>query len=161
MTIPDQIPSVHYHLWRACDMRCVFCFATFQDIEVELLPKGHLGRDDSLAVVDSLAYAGFEKLNFAGGEPTLCPWLPDLIRRANDLGMTTSVVTNGSLITDDWLDQIDGGLCWATLSIDSAHSDTLLRTGRTTRSGPMSALDYMDERPGLYERDWYPQETQH
>ena len=81
MTLSDHIPSVNYHLWKPCNMRCDFCFATFLDIEPKALPKGHLGCQGSLAIVESLAQAGFRKLNFAGGEPTLCPWLPDLIRR--------------------------------------------------------------------------------
>lgn len=143
MTISEQIPSVNYHLWKPCNMRCVFCFATFQDIRTEMLPKGHLGRDDSLTIVESLASAGFRKINFAGGEPTLCPWLPDLVGRAKDMGMTTSVVTNGSLISEKGLGLLESPLDWATLSIDSVNPGTLLRTGRTTRSGPMSAHDYL------------------
>ena len=143
MTISDQIPSVNYHLWKPCNMRCEFCFANFKDIDPEVLPKGHLGRDDSLAIVQSLALAGFEKINFAGGEPTLCPWLPDLIARAKDLRMTTSVVTNGSLICGEWLDRIHGSLDWAAISIDSVNPDTLRRAGRTTSLGPMSAQDYL------------------
>ena len=75
MNIPTQIPSVNFHLWKPCNMKCRFCFATFQDIGQEALPKGHLPREDSLAVVEALATAGFNKINFAGGEPTLCPWL--------------------------------------------------------------------------------------
>ena len=143
MRISDQIPSVNYHLWKPCNMRCEFCFANFKDIDPEVLPKGHLGRDDSLAIVQSLALAGFEKINFAGGEPTLCPWFPDLIARAKDLRMTTSVVTNGSLICGEWLDRIHGSLDWAALSIDSVNPDTLRRAGRTTSLGPMSAQDYL------------------
>ena len=143
MTIPERIPAVNYHLWKPCNMMCEFCFATFRDIGPTVLPKGHLGRDGSMAVVESLAQAGFRKLNFAGGEPTLCPWLPDLIGRAKDLGLTTSVVTNGSLISGGWLDSVAGQLDWAALSIDSVEPDTLLRTGRTTRNGPMTAEDYL------------------
>ena len=75
-------------------MRCRFCFATFTDIGKDLLPKGHLNREDCLSVVEATAAAGFDKINFAGGEPTLCPWLPDLIWCAKDLGCTTSMVTN-------------------------------------------------------------------
>ena len=112
MRIPEQIPSVNYHLWRPCNMKCGFCFATFKDIDQKALPMGHLGCAHSLSVVESLALSvveslaqsGFEKINFAGGEPTLCPWLPDLIGRAKGLGMTTSVVTNGSLICGELLD---------------------------------------------------------
>ena len=79
MSVATKIPSVNYHLWRPCNMRCGFCFATFQGIDSYILPKGHIGREDCLKVVESLALSGFRKINFAGGEPTLCPWLPDLV----------------------------------------------------------------------------------
>ncbi len=137
MPISREVPSVNYHLWKPCNMRCNFCFATFQDISFDFLPKGHLSCEDSMSVVDALAGAGFRKINFAGGEPTLCPWLPDLIRRAKDLGLTTSVVTNGSRISEEWMSSVSGSLDWIALSVDSVNPDTLLRTGRVTRSGPM------------------------
>ena len=89
-------------------MRCRFCFATFQDIRPEILPEGHLGREDCLSVVESLARAGFRKINFAGGEPTLCRWLPELITRAKELGLTTSIVTNGSRLTREWFESTKG-----------------------------------------------------
>ena len=143
MSIASEIPSVNYHLWRPCNMRCGFCFATFQDIDTDTLPGGHLGRDDCMSVVESLAQAGFRKINFAGGEPTLCPWLPDLIRTAGALGLTTSMVTNGSRVTGEWLDSVHGSLDWVALSIDSVDPDTLLRIGRSTRAGPMGELDYL------------------
>ena len=143
MAVAFKIPSVNYHLWKPCNMRCEFCFATFQDIDAEFLPKGHLKRDDSISIIDALAGAGFRKINFAGGEPTLCPWLPDLILRAKALGLTTSVVTNGSRISEEWMGSVSGSLDWAALSVDSVDPGTLLRTGRTTRSGPMSRCDYL------------------
>ena len=143
MSITDKIPSVNYHLWKPCNMKCGFCFATFQDIPTQILPKNHLGREDCLSVVESLAQAGFRKINFAGGEPMLCRWLPELITRASELGLTTSMVTNGSRITEEWVDSVKGRLDWVALSIDSVNSDTLLRTGRATPSGPMSERDYL------------------
>ena len=143
MSIAIEIPTVNYHLWKPCNMRCVFCFATFEDIGAHILPKGHLGLNGSLSVVESLALAGFQKINFAGGEPTLCPWLPNLIRLARGLGLTTSVVTNGSQITPEWLESLEGSLDWAALSIDSVDSTTQLRIGRTSRTGPLSEGDYL------------------
>ena len=143
MSIAIDIPTVNYHLWKPCNMRCGFCFATFKDIGPRLLPKGHLGREGCLSVVESLAQAGFRKINFAGGEPTLCPWLPDLIRLARELGLTTSMVTNGSRITPEWMQSVNGSLDWAALSIDSLDSATLLRMGRTSRFGPMDEWDYL------------------
>ena len=143
MHTASEIPSVNFHLWKPCNMRCRFCFATFQDFGREILPKGHMTREESLAVVEALARARFEKINFAGGEPTLCPWLPDLIRRAKEMALTTSVVTNGSVITENWLGRIGGCLDWATVSIDTLDPDRLTGLGRTTRNGPMSEADYL------------------
>ena len=62
-----EIPSVNFHLWKPCNMSCQFCFATFQDFGRDILPKGHLAPEDCMAVVEALAEAGFEKINFAGG----------------------------------------------------------------------------------------------
>jgi len=141
--IPTRIPSVNFHLWKPCNMKCGFCFATFQDIGQEVLPEGHMPREEALAVVEALAAAGFEKITFAGGEPTLCPWLPDLISRARETGLTTTIVTNGSRITGEWLDRVDGLLDWVAVSIDTLDPEKLKRLGRITRDGPMSEYEYL------------------
>src|SRR5687767_9296339 len=88
-------PSVNFHLWRPCNMSCRGCFARFEDLGREVLPKGHLPRADALAVVALLAER-FDKITFAGGEPTLCPWLPPLVAEASRRGATTMLVTNGT-----------------------------------------------------------------
>ena len=143
MTTANEIPSVNYHLWKACNMRCGFCFATFQDFPPDFLPQGHLGLEDSLSVVESLGRAGFRKINFAGGEPTLCTWLRDLIVRAKEQEMTTSIVTNGSRINPEWLESVKGVLDWVALSIDSLNPGILRRIGRSAPTGPMSEQDYL------------------
>ena len=140
-----KIPSVNFHLWQPCNMRCRFCFATFQDVKREMdLPKGHLPEEKCISVVDRIAKAGFEKINFAGGEPTLCRWLPNLIIRAKNHGMVTSIVTNGSRITDQWLNNLNGSLDWIALSIDSIDPEKLKCLGRTIRSNtPISEEKYL------------------
>lgn len=75
------IPSVNYHLWEPCNMRCKFCFAPFNEAKT-ILPKGHLPKEESLKLVREFAQFGFEKITFAGGEPTLCPWISELIMEA-------------------------------------------------------------------------------
>ena len=51
------IPSVNFHLWEPCNMRCKFCFATFQDVKKAILPKGHMKKEESLNVVRLIAFA--------------------------------------------------------------------------------------------------------
>ena len=137
MSSQRPIPSVNFHLWQPCNMRCKFCFATFQDGLKQILPKGHLPRREAIQVVERLAPA-FKKINFAGGEPTLCPWLPALIERAKELGMTTSIVTNGSRLSDWYLDDLYGSLDWVTLSIDSLSALVNKNTGRALRRGALT-----------------------
>jgi radical S-adenosyl methionine domain-containing protein 2 len=103
-----------------------------------------LPKEECLALVSELAEAGFEKINFAGGEPTLCPWLPNLIRRAKEHRLVTSIVTNGSAITDEWLDDLNGSLDWIALSIDTVDPDKQLRLGRALRgTHPITEKEYL------------------
>ena len=47
---------------------------------------------------------GMRKINFAGGEPFLRPkFLGNLVRYCKkELGINTSIITNGSRVTEDW-----------------------------------------------------------
>ena len=139
----EHAPTVNYHLLEACNMSCGFCFATFQDIPD--LSRSHR-EDDAFAIVDALCMAGFRKINFAGGEPTLLPWLPQLIQRTHSHGVTTSIVTNGSRISGDWLDSLEGSLDIAALSIDSVAVETQRKIGRVEKGRgkePLSEARYL------------------
>lgn len=139
--IIQKAPTVNYHMLKACNMSCGFCFATFGDISV----KEELNREKSLELVDRLCLEGIRKINFAGGEPTLRKWLPELIQRAKSHNVTTSIVTNGSHITADWLESVAGCLDIIALSIDSVDPETQRHIGRVEKGkGPMSAEQYLD-----------------
>ena len=137
-----MIPSVNYHLWEPCNMRCKFCFATFQDVKHSILPKGHLPKEQAIEVVLQLADIGFEKITFAGGEPTLCSWLPELIATAKDAGLTTMIVSNGSKLSDKFLAVNQSKLDWIAVSIDSLIAGTNIATGRAISGNTPLQLDY-------------------
>ena len=138
------IPSVNFHLWKPCNMRCKFCFATFKDVKNTILPKGHLPKEQALQVVQELIDFGFEKITFVGGEPTLCPWLFDLVKLAKSEGLTTMLVTNGSKIDSNFLKRYQGILDWITLSIDSLKVETNIMSGRAViGKRPISADSYL------------------
>ncbi len=123
-------------------MRCNFCFATFQDVKNSILPKGHLPKEEAIEVIKQLAEMGFEKITFAGGEPTLCPWLSELISTAKNAGMTTMIVTNGSNITLDFLEKNKKHLDWIALSIESINPETNIKLGRAILGKKPLSLDY-------------------
>jgi radical S-adenosyl methionine domain-containing protein 2 len=139
MNSNQLIPSVNFHLWQPCNMRCKFCFAGFLDVRQSILPKGHLPREQAIQVIQRLADFGFQKITFAGGEPTLCPWLHELIATAKASGLTTMIVSNGSKLTNQFLEANRGVLDWIAISIDSLIPETNLVTGRAT-SGNITLL---------------------
>lgn len=133
--------SVNYHLLEACNMRCKFCFATFNDIA-----RSKQQTDMALVIVKRLAEAGFRKITFAGGEPTLRSDLPVLLKTAKDHAMTTMVVTNGSkLLNPAYFEELTENLDWLILSIDSFNVETNLTSGRHLSKGDaIDAQQYLN-----------------
>lgn len=122
--MPDSsVVAVNFHVNKACNAHCLFCFATFRDV------RGRSSTDVAIGVIDALADAGCEKLNFAGGEPTLRSDLPKLLRHAKGLGLVTSIVTNGFRL-DGLLDDHGDTLDWVGLSVDSSREDVQQALGR-------------------------------
>ena len=111
-------------------MRCKFCFATFQETKKTILPKGHLPKKQALQIIQQIADFGFEKITFVGGEPTLCPWLFDLVKLAKDNGLTTMLVTNGTRLNNAFFEKYQKVLDWITLSIDSLNDKSNILSGR-------------------------------
>lgn len=123
-TAPTTQPvAVNFHVNRACNADCRFCFATFRDV------PGQARTDEALGVIDALVDAGCEKLNFAGGEPTLRRDLGTLLRHAKARGLVTSLVTNGFRL-DALLDDHAEALDWVGLSVDSGDEAVQAALGR-------------------------------
>lgn len=139
--------AVNYHLNKNCNFRCKGCYATFDEdpsVRGVMLP-----RQQMFSIVEAIAAAPLppgitaRKLTFAGGEPTLCPWLPELIAHAKACGLVTMVVTNGTRCAPDYLRRVAPVLDWLTLSIDSLDPETNRAIGRHDSKGqPLSAEAY-------------------
>ncbi len=71
-----------------------------------------------------------KKVNFVGGEPTLCPFLGDLVVYSKKLGLITGVVSNGTGITKPFLEQYGKNIDWIGLSLDSGNEKTQQMLGR-------------------------------
>lgn len=122
--------AINYHLYKPCNLRCQFCFATFRDV------SGQLSLAGERRLIGVLRERGAEKINFAGGEPTLYRHLGELVRYAKSLGFVTSIVTNGARL-EQLLDEAGEALDWVALSVDSANEGTqrLLGRGKGTHVG--------------------------
>ena len=125
-----QIPlAVNWHFWPWCNYGCKFCFARFEDIpRADRLPK-----EIAITVPEMLAAAGADKITFVGGEPTLCPYLGDLLAASKDVGMTTCIVSNATGLTEEFLDEWGHLIDWVGLSIDASNDEIHAEIGRGMR----------------------------
>lgn len=120
--------TVSFHIVKPCNMACKFCYATFNDMHVK-----QINIHDVTAIIGKLAAAGVKKITFAGGEPMLYKHIKAAIWFAKDCGLNTCIVTNGSLLKEEWLDEMRPCLDWVGLSIDSVNEDTNIKTGRAAK----------------------------
>lgn len=72
----------------------------------------------------------FQKITFAGGEPTICSFLPRLMSVAREEGVLVNVITNGSLINEEWITKNAKLIDLLTVSIDSDKPETHSALGR-------------------------------
>ena len=132
-------PSVGWMFLQPCNFSCNFCFARFEDLEGMYLKK-----EENLKLTTLLSEK-FEKITFLGGEPTLAPYLPEMLRISKDHGRTTSIITNGYRLNEKYLSSLVGLLDWVTISMDSGSEETHRRLGRGFHNGekPLSREHYL------------------
>lgn len=133
--------TVSFHIVKPCNMKCKFCYATFEDMRViQQLPK-----QEAFLIIRKLKEAGVEKITFAGGEPFLYKDLIDLIIYAKEIGLTTSIITNGWFLTNRFLLDMVDYLDWIGVSIDSLNHETNKSIGRVHKNFTMDYYSLVDK----------------
>ena len=146
MTTTFIPPTVNLHSLIACNYKCGFCYAGFASAKRTHIPQAELNeiiRQIKSAPLPAKTRA--RKITFAGGEPLLSPTALNDIAFAHAQGLFTSLVTNGSLLTEEKLYQLAPILDWLTISIDSLDDKTNRRIGRAMRGVTISAADYLNK----------------
>ncbi|MCJ8500009.1 12,18-didecarboxysiroheme deacetylase [Desulfatitalea alkaliphila] len=111
----DKRPVVVWNVTRACNLKCVHCYAHATDDGT----ADELSHAEGRRLIDDLAAFGVPVLLFSGGEPLVRKDLPDLAAYAVEKGMRAVISTNGTLISRDMaktLKQI--GLSYVGISLD-------------------------------------------
>jgi len=121
-------------------MRCRYCFSHYENDLTDYAKP--LREIEQLSLINNLFAAGFRKISFAGGEPTLCNHLPSLIKSAKRIGFTTMLVTNSSRVNSALLDSISGHLDWLCLSVDSLNPATNRTIGRYLPNGFVACKEH-------------------
>lgn len=121
--------KVNLHITDTCNCSCRHCFAHFSESKP-------LSVDDWKRVVDNcISETKVTEFNIAGGEPLLYPALIDLVQYIRDKGIDVSIITNGILMTTEWVKKNASLFKTIGFSIDSFSENTNRELGRMTQNG--------------------------
>lgn len=118
--------SVNYHFTRQCNKTCGFCFHTATTSYIEDPERAKQG-------LRLLKAAGMRKVNFAGGEPFLYhKFLSQMLQFCKEelCLESVSIVTNGSLVTRNFLARHGQYIDILAVSCDSFNEATNIKIGR-------------------------------
>jgi len=106
-----------------CQNRCAFCYASSPHREGEhrLMRTAEVKR-----VMEKIFREGHvPSLSFTGGEATLRPDLPELIKHGRELGLRVNLITNGVRAGDEGYaaSLVDAGLHSAQVSLEAATAE--------------------------------------
>ena len=108
-------PVVIWNLIRRCNLACKHCYATSADIDF----AGELDTAEVFAVMEDLRSYGVSVLILSGGEPLLRPDIFEISERAREMGFYVGLSSNGTLINDDNIADIERiGYDYVGVSLD-------------------------------------------
>ena len=132
-------PVVVWALTRACNLRCVHCYASASPHAA----PDELTQEEAIALLDDVKAFGVPAVLFSGGEPLVRPDALELIGYARSIGLNCTLSTNGVMIDEPMADRLgEIGLRYVGISLDGigARHDKL-RGRRGAFEGTLAAID--------------------
>jgi MoaA/NifB/PqqE/SkfB family radical SAM enzyme len=121
----DGFDTLFVEVVGICNERCQHCYA-----ESGPTVESSLDRATCEAIIDDAAALGFRRIQFTGGDPLLCSFLPELVARAKDFEVR-EIYTNGLALTDELLAKLaphKPSFAFSYYSHDAAIHDAITRT---------------------------------
>lgn len=102
--------------------------------------------EDWKKIIDNcIAGANVAEFNIAGGEPMLYPGLVELTKYIRNKGVKVSLITNGSLMNEEWIKNYAWMYETIGFSVDSINDETNRKIGRCDRNGKTIPADRIVE----------------
>ena len=125
--------KVNLHVLEACNFRCFHCFSRFGSNKIMAL-------EDWRKIVDNCMESQVvSEFNIAGGEPLLYKDLIGLTKYIRNKGAKVSIITNGSLMDEEWIQKYGSLFDTIGFSVDSAYDETNRKIGRCINDGSVKS----------------------
>ena len=124
----DAGPVVIWNLIRRCNLKCKHCYSISGNVDF----PGELNTAQIFDVMDDLKAFKVPVLILSGGEPLLRPDIFDISARAKEMGFYVGLSSNGTMITEYNIDQIDAiGYDYLGVSLDGIGDTNDVFRGKT------------------------------
>lgn len=146
-----RLGDLRVSLTDLCNFRCLYCMP---EEGLPWLPKEQLMTFDEIErLVRLLVSLGIREVRLTGGEPTLRPGLPDLIRRLATVPdmESLSLTTNGFLLKGLAGPLADAGLTRINVSLDTLVIEKFERiTRRDALHRVLEGLEEIEKHPSIW-----------
>jgi len=124
---PFLLHEIKIEVTHDCPLACVHCSS-----DSMLTTKRNIDKDRCLQIIDEAAEMGVKKITFSGGEPVVCKWLDEAVKRSCNLQMEVTIYTSGNV---ENINLIFNKLkqCGLNRVIFSLYSDNEVEHERITR----------------------------
>jgi len=129
---------INWHITQKCNYNCFYCFAHYKK---ENKQEIHYNKSQIEILLTKIfnffkeTYPDFSlRLNLAGGEPTLSKNLSFIIQKAREKGFKTSLITNGSLLSKNFIKNQASLIDIIGISIDSLNPQIQKQIGRISKN---------------------------
>lgn len=130
---------IYVELTRKCNLHCKHCL---NDSGNQL--NDELEYEDLVNLINDMAKSGAQEIRFTGGEPLMNPHIFELIALANSLGIYTSIISNGTLISKEVANSLkEAGLKKAFISIDGSEEKNDKIRGALTYKRALMAISHL------------------
>lgn len=132
---------IYLELTRGCNLRCKHCLNDSGKIMINQLKEEEFEK-----LIKELSDAGIQEIRFTGGEPLLYKDIYKLIKLCTDMGICTSLGTNGTLVTRGIAQKLkEVGLKKAVVSIDGTKEMHDKIRGKGNYDKSMAGLKYLKD----------------
>ncbi len=132
--------KVNLHVCEHCNYHCEHCFAKFGCKETLPIENWEM-------IIENVMQSGrVREINIAGGEPLLHPQMMDIVDAVRSYDIPVSLVTNGSLMTKNWIMQNAKKFKTIGFSVDALTPELQRSIGRCTGSGAVISAEEFGEK---------------
>jgi len=133
--------AINFHLTDMCNSHCKHCFIKKENKQLTIKQLKRIV--DMLCYHNVISNYKIDKINIAGGEPMMHENLLELITYIRLKNIQCSIITNGSLLTEEFIDNISDKLYMIGISIDGITNETNNKLGRRTIENIIEICEYI------------------